>query len=82
MTLRRTLNMLVCVAVLTGGAISLATGPLARAQAQTPTLPPGLTAVSPPKPLPAFSLPGVNGPTLQSGELKGKVVVLRFWATH
>ena len=50
--------------------------------AQSPPLPPGLTAVSPPKPVPAFTLPGVNRPTLQSDQLHGKVVVLRFWATH
>ena len=74
--------MLVCLVMLTGGVISLGSGPLGRAQAQTRSLPPGLTAVTPSKPMPTFSLPGVNRPTLQSDELRGKVVVLRFWATH
>jgi len=49
---------------------------------QAPALPPGLTAVAPPKPIPVFTLPGVNRPALQSTELKGQVVVLRVWATH
>jgi hypothetical protein len=32
--------------------------------------------------MPAFDLPGINIPALQSGDLLGKVIVLRFWATH
>jgi hypothetical protein len=55
---------------------------VAIARAQTPKLPAGLTAVSPAKPLPAFVLPGANQPTFNSQDLRGKVVVLRFWATH
>jgi hypothetical protein len=45
-------------------------------------LPAGLSSASLPRPMPAFDLPGINISSLQSGELLGKVIVLRFWATH
>ena len=35
----------------------------------------------PPKPAPAFALPDLNGKTVRLGELRGKVVMLFFWAT-
>jgi cytochrome oxidase Cu insertion factor (SCO1/SenC/PrrC family) len=38
-------------------------------------------AYEPPKPAPAFSLPDLTGRTWTLGELKGKVVLLFFWAT-
>jgi hypothetical protein len=56
--------------------------PAVSAFAQNPPLPPGLTAVAPPKVMPGFTLAGINRPILQSDELRGKIVVLRFWATH
>jgi peroxiredoxin len=31
--------------------------------------------------LPSFSVPSLNGETLSSNELKGKVVLINFWAT-
>ena len=40
-----------------------------------------LTAYSPPKPAPAFALPDLQGRTLRLAELRGKVVLLFFWAT-
>jgi cytochrome oxidase Cu insertion factor (SCO1/SenC/PrrC family) len=40
-----------------------------------------LEAYEPPKPAPAFSLPDVDGRTWTLAELKGKVVLLFFWAT-
>jgi cytochrome oxidase Cu insertion factor (SCO1/SenC/PrrC family) len=47
-----------------------------------PVEPPmGLAAVKPAAPMPAFQLPGLNGSTLESSQLQGKVVVVRFWAT-
>jgi hypothetical protein len=52
------------------------------ASAQAPQPPAGLTAVSPAKPMPGFTLPGANQPMFASRDLRGKVVVLRFWATH
>lgn len=35
----------------------------------------------PPKPAPAFALPDLQGKTVRLDDLKGKVVVLFFWAT-
>jgi cytochrome oxidase Cu insertion factor (SCO1/SenC/PrrC family) len=35
----------------------------------------------PPKPAPAFSLPDLDGKTMHLSELRGKVVMLFFWAT-
>lgn len=35
----------------------------------------------PPKPAPAFSLPDLDGRTTTLADLRGKVVMLFFWAT-
>ena len=43
--------------------------------------PDGLTKVSPAMPMPAFSLPGLNGDAFNSSALQGRVAVVRFWAT-
>jgi hypothetical protein len=43
--------------------------------------PAGLTAPAKPTRLPAFNLPTVAGGTLRSDDLRGKVVIARFWAT-
>jgi cytochrome oxidase Cu insertion factor (SCO1/SenC/PrrC family) len=40
-----------------------------------------LEPYEPPKPAPAFSLPDLDGRTRTLGELRGKVVLLFFWAT-
>ena len=40
-----------------------------------------LEPYEPPKPAPTFSLPDVDGRTWTLAELKGKVVLLFFWAT-
>jgi peroxiredoxin len=37
--------------------------------------------VKPVTPMPTFNLPSVHGKTFDSSTLRGKVVVVRFWAT-
>ena len=37
--------------------------------------------IAPPKPAPAFELPGLDGRTQRLADLRGKVVMLFFWAT-
>jgi cytochrome oxidase Cu insertion factor (SCO1/SenC/PrrC family) len=41
----------------------------------------GLQAYESPRPAPAFSLPDVVGRTWNLAQLRGKVVLLFFWAT-
>jgi len=43
--------------------------------------PKGLASVKPAAPMPAFTLPSLNGSTFDSSQLQGKVVVMRIWAT-
>lgn len=44
-------------------------------------LPGGLTAIQERKPMPAFSLAGLDRNTVHSGDFLGNVLLLRFWAT-
>lgn len=41
----------------------------------------GAQTYSPPKPAPEFTLPDLNGRQHTLAELRGKVVMLYFWAT-
>ena len=46
-----------------------------------PNPPAGLTAPEQPTTVPDFQLPQVNGKDIGSADLRGKVVVMRFWST-
>ncbi len=51
------------------------------ATGEMPQPPMGLAPLKPAVPMAAFSLPGLHGSGFESSALKGKVVVVRFWAT-
>ena len=40
-----------------------------------------LTPVTPPTPMPAFKLPGLNGSSGSDADLRNKVTIIRFWAS-
>lgn len=45
---------------------------------------PQTTVIAPPQQpmkLPEFELPNLKGGTLKSADMKGKVIIIRFWAT-
>jgi len=63
------------------GVVLIAGIALGTAIGETPEPPMGLTAVKPPTPMPAFSLPGLQSRGFDASTLKDKVVVVRFWAT-
>lgn len=46
-----------------------------------PALPANLSAPPQATPMPAFSFTDLRGGALQSSDMQGKVVVIRFWAT-
>ena len=62
-------------------ASALAPGMLCAAAAGLPPLPGGRSAPSTPTRAPSFNLQTAAGGTLRSDDLRGKVVIARFWAT-
>jgi hypothetical protein len=63
------------------GLLAVCSLPSPGVSGESTTLPAGLVEVTPPVPLPKFSLPTVQGATMDASSLQGKVVVVRFWAT-
>jgi len=59
----------------------LTLSPLRTPAAESPRLPEGLATPGQATLLPAFALPDPAGNTVRSEDLRGKVVVVRFWAT-
>ena len=49
--------------------------------AESPTPPEGLATPGQLTPMPAFELPDPDGNPVRSEELRGKVVMIRFWAS-
>jgi cytochrome oxidase Cu insertion factor (SCO1/SenC/PrrC family) len=68
----RVLATLAAAALLAAGAPALAAPDFASLQIQQ---------YDPPRPAPAFSLPDLKGRNATLAELRGKVVMLFFWAT-
>ena len=60
----------------------MACAPLwAGARSGDTALPEGLVVVDPPVPMPAFGLEDIQGESVRSTDLQGKVAIIRFWAT-
>ena len=62
-------------------AAMIAPGILVANAAGLPPLPAGLSAPAAPTHTPAFNLQTAAGGTLRTDDLRGKVVIARFWAT-
>ncbi len=71
------------VAALSLGAVALwAVGAAAQPAAAPPAFARiGVQPYESPKPAPAFALPALDGRTVRLEDLKGKAVLLFFWAT-
>lgn len=63
------------------GAVLIAASTPAAAQQGPFRGPTALTVAPSPAKLPDFEFANLNGGTLRSAEMKGKVIVIRFWAT-
>ena len=63
-----------CSALLLAAGVFLAAAPL-------PTLANSLQQLTPPAPMPAFKLPGLNGSNGSDADLRNTVTVIRFWAS-
>lgn len=63
-----------CTALLLAAGVFLAAAPL-------PLLADNLQPLTPPVPMPAFKLAGLNGNGGSDADLRNKVTVIRFWAS-
>ncbi len=59
----------------------LAAGILLNTHLITPAAADALAPVTPPVPMPAFKLPGLNGTSGSDADLRNKVTIIRFWAS-
>jgi cytochrome oxidase Cu insertion factor (SCO1/SenC/PrrC family) len=64
-------------------AMSLVSGAYSVAHAAEGAFPEHTVMAPPPQPtkLPEFEFANINGGVLKSSDMKGKVIVIRFWAT-
>ena len=63
------------------GVLTLMASYEALAAGSQPTPPAGLTAPEQSTQMPDFQLPQVNGTTFSTADVRGKVVLVRFWST-
>ena len=70
--MRRSLTVVVAAALLAAAAAATAAPDFASMNVQR---------LEPPRPAPAFELPDLSGRTQRLADLRGKVVMLFFWAT-
>jgi len=66
---------------LRGSLLAMALAASAAGAADLPALPEGLSVPKSALKMPAFNLPIATGGAIRSDELKGKIVIARFWAT-
>ena len=65
-----------------GTVFCLAFGAMGAHAAESASMPPAvMTAPAKPTVLPEFEFANLHGGTLKSSDMKGKVIVIRFWAT-
>jgi cytochrome oxidase Cu insertion factor (SCO1/SenC/PrrC family) len=73
---------IVLAALLALAPVALGNSALASTQTQAPDFNSmQVQTYAPPKPAPALSLPDLQGKTVHLSDLKGKVVLVFFWAT-
>ena len=78
---KRLWYILVCFSLLTYGTMSPWGDRLASAAREVSSPPAGLAVPKQRIPMPEFSVSAIDGTTIRSADMAGKVVVVRFWAT-
>jgi len=67
--------------IVAGSLSMIGAGCVPQTHVETKGAPAGLTALQERKPMPAFSLPDMDGRIVRSSDVLGTVAILRFWAT-